>query len=270
RVEGNNFEIRRHVLQYDDVLNVQREIVYATRRKVLEGVDMRANILDFARKTIENYAEVYLPDTLPPDQWDYEGLLNALNPFLPVGFFFRPDDLRGLPKQEIVERFYNACVNFYEEKEQRLGEKWMREWERRVLLWAIDQKWMEHLADMDYLREHIHLRAYGQQDPLVEYRREAYEMFQAMLQRVREETLRWVFYTEPVAEETAATTGQVRVQVVTEESAGDGSGGTATRTRRATKQRPAKTSRKVGPNAPCPCGSGKKYKKCCMLKEQGS
>jgi preprotein translocase subunit SecA len=270
RVEGNNFEIRRHVLQYDDVLNIQREIVYATRRKILEGVDMRANILDFARKTIENYAEVYLPDTLPPDQWDYEGLLNTLNPFLPVGFFFRPEDLRGLPKHEIVERLYNACVNYYEEKEERLGEEWMREWERRVLLWVIDQKWMEQLADMDYLREHIHLRAYAQQDPLVEYRREAYEMFQAMLQRVREETLRWVFYAEPVVEEAAATQ-QVRVHVVSEVSGSDGgdSGdGTATRTRRATKQKPVKTARKVGPNDPCPCGSGKKYKKCCMLKER--
>ncbi|MCX7642526.1 MAG: SEC-C metal-binding domain-containing protein [Armatimonadetes bacterium] len=146
----------------------------------------------------------------------------------------------------------------------------MREWERRVLLWAIDQKWMEQLADMDYLREHIGLRGYAHQDPFVEYSREAYEMFQAMLQRVREETLRWVFYFEPVAEEAAASQ-QVRVHVVSEVSAGeggDGSGGTATRTRRATKQRPAKTSRKVGPNDPCPCGSGKKYKKCCMLKEQ--
>jgi len=270
RVEGHNFEIRRHVLQYDDVLNIQREIVYATRRKILEGVDMRANILDFARKTIENYAEIYLPDTLPPDQWDYEGLLNTLNPFLPVGFFFRPEDLRGFPKHEIVERLYNACVNYYEEKEERLGEEWMREWERRVLLWVIDQKWMEQLADMDYLREHIHLRAYAQQDPLVEYRREAYEMFQAMLQRVREETLRWVFYAEPVVEEAAATQ-QVRVHVVSEVSSGDGgdSGdGTAMRTRRATKQKPVKTARKVGPNDPCPCGSGKKYKKCCMLKER--
>ncbi len=270
RVEGHNFEIRRHVLQYDDVLNVQREIVYATRRKILEGVDMKANILDFVRKTIENYAEVYLPSTLPPDQWDYEGLLNALNPFLPVGFFFRPEDLQGLSQPAIVEKLYSACVNFYEEKEHRLGEEWLREWERRVLLWAIDQKWMEQLADMDYLREHIRLRAFAQQDPLVEYRREAYEMFQSMLQRIREETLRFVFYAEPAVEETVAAR-QARVQVLTE-GGGDGEsgdGGVATRTRRSTKRRPVKSATKVGPNDPCPCGSGKKYKKCCMLKERG-
>lgn len=271
RIEGHNFEIRRHVLQYDDVLNIQREIVYATRRKILEGVDMRANILDFVLKTIENHAEIYLPDTLPPDQWDYEGSLNTLTSFLPVGFFFRPEDLHGLSKQEIVNRLYNACLNFYEEKEQRLGEEVLRDWERRVLLWVIDRKWMEQLADMDYLREHIHLRAYAQQDPLVEYRREAYEMFQAMLQRVREETLRFVFYSEPVVEEAAATQ-QVRVQVVSEVGgegdSNEGGGGATVQTKRATKQKPVKTTRKVGPNDPCPCGSGKKYKKCCMLKER--
>lgn len=271
RVEGHNFEIRRHVLQYDDVLNIQREIVYATRRKILEGVDMRANILDFVRKTIENYAEIYLPNTLPPDQWDYEGLLNTLNSFLPVGLFFRPGDLHGLTAQEIVERLYSACVKYYEEKEERLGEEFMRALERRSLLWVIDQKWMEQLADMDYLREHIGLRGYAQQDPLVEYRREAYEMFQAMLQRVREETLRWVFYFEPVVEE-AVTPQRVRVRVVSEISGSgdeDESGsGTATKTKRATKQKPVKATKKVGPNDPCPCGSGKKYKKCCMLKER--
>lgn len=128
---------------------------------------------------------------------------------------------------------------------------------------------MEHLADMDYLREHIHLRAYAQQDPFVEYQREAYEMFQAMLQRIREETLRWVFFAEPEPMESAQ---QVQVQVVSEISAGEvgNASGDGARTRRASKQRPVRSGRKVGPNDPCPCGSGKKYKKCCMLKEQQS
>jgi preprotein translocase subunit SecA len=274
RVEGHNFEIRRQVLRYDDVMNIQREQIYASRRRILEGADMRANILDFVRKTLENYAEIYLPTTLSPDEWDYEGFLNTLSAFLPVALFYRPDDLRGMRRDEIIERLYETCVRYYEEKEARLAEQFgsdefLRDFERRVLLWAIDQKWMEHLADMDYLREHIHLRAYGQQDPFVEYQREAYEMFQAMLQRIREETLRWVFFAEPAPAEAAQ---QVRVQVVSEVSAGDGdnASGDGVRTRRASKQRPVRSSRKVGPNDPCPCGSGKKYKKCCMLKEQQS
>lgn len=262
RIEAHNFEIRRHVLRYDDVLNIQREVIYANRQKILEGADMRANILDFARRAIESYTELYLPDTVPPQEWDYGAFLNALGQCLPVPLFFTPEDLQGVPKPRLIERLYEACSRFYEEKEQRLGEEWMRDFERRVLLWTIDQKWMEHLENMDYLREHIGLRGYAQQDPLVEYQREAYEMFQQMIQSIREETLRWTFFYEPAEEEMAVQ--QVRVHVVTE---GEGDDGIQAR-QRSRKQHPVRIGKKVGRNDPCPCGSGKKYKKCCMLKEQ--
>ncbi len=261
RVEAQNFEARRHVLQYDDVLNIQREVIYANRRKILQGADMRANVLEFLQRTIQVYTDLHLPDNLSKEEWDYDGLVRSLAQILPIGAIFRPEDIFNQPKDKLQTIVYNGLVNYYDQKEQRLGSEFMRSLERWALLRVIDEKWRDHLADMDYLREHIHLRSMAQQDPLVEYRKEAYEMFQEMLQGIREETLRWVFFLEPVEEKEVRARAS-RVVIV------DRDGGNSQDERRPARTQPARSRRKVGRNDPCPCGSGKKYKKCCMLKEQ--
>ncbi|MCS7224059.1 MAG: SEC-C metal-binding domain-containing protein [Armatimonadetes bacterium] len=261
RVEAQNFEIRRHVLQYDDVLNIQREVIYANRRKILQGADMKANILEFLQKTIQTQVDLYLPDGVAKEEWDYDGLVKSLAEILPVGQIFRPEDILDQPKERLVSILTDGLTQYYEAKEQRLGSEFMRALERWALLRVIDEKWRDHLANMEYLREHIGLRGYAQRDPLVEYRKEAYEMFQEMLQSIRQETLRWTFFLEPVEErELAARSSRV---VLVEREDGDG-----VDSRKPQKTRPTRSAKKVGRNDPCPCGSGKKFKKCCMLKGQ--
>ncbi|MCR4397996.1 MAG: preprotein translocase subunit SecA [Firmicutes bacterium] len=248
KVEARNFEIRRNVLEYDNVMNRQREVIYAERRKVLAGENLSGMVFDMIGKVIDGWAETYCSERVHPDDWDVEGLLaQAEGLFLPKGSI-TAEELRLLAAGAIKSRLRSEAENAYRAKEQALGGETMRQLERAVVLRVVDQKWMDHLAAMDDLREGIGLRAYGQKDPLLEYQLEAHEMFEQMIQGIREDVVRLMFKIEVVrpAEPARRAAGPLRPV--------PGAGAPVTQVRR---------GKKIGRNDPCPCGSGKKYKKCC-------
>ncbi len=255
KVEGRNFSIRRSVLQFDDVMNRQRELIYSQRAKVLDGENLRGYIMDMLRDNITETANLYLSDETIHDSWNVAGLRDHY-----LGFFTEPgdleftaDELGGMEKKDIVDILYKKAVAKYEEKEQEIGPDRMREVERVVLLRNVDSKWMDHIDAMEELRKGIYLRSYAQRDPVVEYRIEGFDMFDEMVAAIREDTVKMLLTVrlrnpeeepkrEQVANPTTASHGDDTVK----------------------KQPVRKTAaQKVGRNDPCPCGSGKKYKKCC-------
>ena len=268
KVEMHNFDIRKYVLKYDDVLNYQREIIYDERRKILLGADMKANVLDMIRHCVRKAVQIYAPDRVRPEEWDIQGLYKAIVDLMPPLLErVRLEDLNIPDNKAIEELLYNAAVQAYEEKEAEFGPERMREVERYIMLRIIDMKWMNHLEDMDYLREGIHLRAYGQVDPVIAYQKEAGQMFEELLDSIREDVVYYLFRVQPEYE---AKPYRTPVRVVSQ-TAPDG--GTTTdeeaRPRRAkSAPRAARRRRKVGRNDPCPCGSGKKYKHCCWEKDR--
>ncbi len=270
KVEAHNFEIRKHTLRYDDVMNMQREIIYSDRRKVLEGADMRANVIEMLRAVIDSAVDYHLSEALPRESWNWDAFMQAMRQLIPIEEMVKLPELVNLSREEIKELIYRRALEFYERKEKIFGEEAMRDYERRVVLWAISTKWIDHLANMDYLRDHIHLRAYGQRDPFIEYQREAYEMFQQLLQSIREEVVRWAFYGQPEVQQRQTSVSELRERHDDVAAIAVGAAGAEETIESAGKrtdvQRPVKVQ-KVGRNDPCPCGSGKKYKKCCMLKE---
>ncbi|NLO89870.1 MAG: preprotein translocase subunit SecA [Clostridia bacterium] len=250
RVENRNFEIRKHVLEYDDVLNQQREVIYNQRREVLEGADLKENILDMIETLVDRTLEMFGSHSPYPEEWDLKSLLDYAGQLYLPQHNFTPEQLAKMTKEEIREVFLQYAFDYYERKEKELGSDIMRELERVITLRVVDQKWMDHLDAMDQLRQGIGLRAYGHQDPLVQYRLEGYQMFNDMIAAIQEDTVRYVFHVNLVREqENAASSRRVSdVRYVKEEAE--------------VKKEPVR-SKKVGRNEPCPCGSGKKYKKCC-------
>ena len=255
KIESRNFATRKHVLEYDDVLNTQRKTIYAQRLQVLEGKDVRENIMGMIDDTIARAVHAAIGEhaVIEPAMVDA-----ARRPF--IGVFLRPEDLTFTPEEcddLTADRLTNLLADraheVYEAKEAALGANIMRELERVVLLKNVDTKWMDHIDAMTELRNGIGLRAYGQHDPVIEYKREGFDMFDAMIDAIREDTVRMIFLAqvrtreEPQREQVAKETGT---------SGGDGS----------VSNRSVKVGKRVGPNDPCPCGSGKKYKKCCYLK----
>ncbi len=244
KVEGNNFAIRKHVLQYDDVMNKQREVIYGERRKVLEGEDLKEHILSMLKNIIEESVEVYTRQSKYPEEWDLIGLENHLgNIFLPKGEL-AIDDIKSLDKETLVDILYKIGKERYALKEEEIGEETFREIERIVLLQVVDSKWMDHIDAMDQLRQGIGLRAYGQEDPVRAYQNEGFDMFDEMNHSIQEETLRYLYHVK-----TPENMERKRVAKPT-----------------AVDKKPQQTvvkGRKIGRNEPCPCGSGKKYKRCC-------
>lgn len=268
RVEQYNFEIRKQLLEYDNVMNKQREIVYSQRRSILEGASLKDEILEEAGKTLDYLVNRYLPQNLSPQEWDIDGL----NENIRLKFGIKSNlKFESLNKEEIKQTLYKTILDNYEEREKAIGVDLMRHLERMVFLQIIDSKWKDHLYAMDNLREGIGLRAYGQRDPLVEYKREAFEMFQDMIASIKEESLETIFKIQPVKPEVFkgvfTSVSQeflhpefVRFQksleepVVTDFS--------PSREPKIATVLPQKSVPKVGRNDPCPCGSGKKFKKC--------
>jgi preprotein translocase subunit SecA len=257
-VEEHNFEIRKNVLKYDEVMNTQRKVIYGERRKILEGRDLKEEALDYVAAVVEKVASQYVSKEVYPEEWDLEGLVTALAAVYPTGL--SPDDLRDLASAEEVQaRILEDAWGAYDAKEAELGVdeqsgvSILRELERMVLLSIIDNMWREHLYEMDYLQEGIGLRAYGQRDPLVEYQREAYDMFQEMKDSIQEEFVRYIYRVELIRQDEPT---RPRPQRVTTRHGDDQGGGGGA----ATSAQPAGV--KIARNAPCPCGSGKKYKKC--------
>ncbi|ACX51617.1 preprotein translocase, SecA subunit [Ammonifex degensii KC4] len=243
RVEQRNFSLRKHVLEYDDVLNQQREIIYAQRRRVLLGENLREVIKGMIEEVVARAVATYCPEGVHPEEWDLNGLAEyAAQVFLPSGV--DPKELEGLRREALQDLLTSRALEFYERREAELGPETMRELERLLLLRLVDEKWMDHLDAMDRLREGIGLRAYGQRDPLVEYKLESYQMFQNMIAAIQEDTVRYLFRLK------VAPAVERRV-MVENRSEGD------------TPSRTVRREKKIGRNDPCPCGSGKKYKKCC-------
>ena len=253
KIETNNYGIRENLLKYDEVNNEQREIIYAERRKVLDGDNMRDVILRMVTDLVENAVDMAIPDELTAPSWDLQELNTLLLPVIPIKPVTLDDEQKkSMKKNELKHMLKESAIKLYEEKEAQFPQaEQMREIERVVLLKVIDNKWMSHIDDMDQLREGIGLQAYGQRDPVVEYKVNAYEMFDSMTAAIREETVRILMHIrveQRVEREPAAkVTGTNR-----DESAPV-----------APKRRAVQ---KVYPNDPCPCGSGKKYKQCCGRK----
>ena len=253
RVEGKNFQIRKHVLQYDDVMNQQREIIYGQRQTVLNGQSVKDSILKMLKDLIDEVVDRYTGSSEGADEWNLTGLLEYLETiYLPAGTVtFSREDLEYLTKDELKEQLYAAGLALYEKKEAEFTEEPMRELERVVLLRAVDSKWMDHIDDMDQLRNGINLRAYAQRDPVVEFKFEGYNMFEEMIAAIREDTIRHLFNMRLEAPpERKAQAEPVRAGLAGDE-----------------EKKPVKKTDKVGRNDLCPCGSGKKYKKCCGAEE---
>jgi preprotein translocase subunit SecA len=266
RVEQYHFDIRKHLLEYDDVMNVQRQTIYRERRKVLFGENLRESVLDLIEQEVRELVESYCPPNVPRDEWDLEGMLTELAQLAPVPevLALSANSLAGLSFQEIAETATSAVLRAYEAKEEAVGPDVMREIERIVLLSHIDRKWIDHLYAMDELREGIGLRAYGQVSPLVEYQKEAYEMFQQMMRSIRSDVVRDLLRVRIERELPRALRPVARVTAQAGPDAATAIGaGTVGSSEESRKPQPVVVGAKVGRNDPCPCGSGKKYKKCC-------
>ncbi|GAV22826.1 preprotein translocase subunit SecA [Carboxydothermus pertinax] len=251
RVENRNFEIRKHVLEYDNVMNQQRELIYQQRRRVLFGEDVLAFVHQMMEAVVERAVDTYCPDGVHPEEWDLKGLLEyAHNVFLP-NHQLTPADLAEIGKIALVNFFADKAKEYYKQREEELGGEQLRELERYVILRVVDEKWMDHLDAMDQLREGIGLRAYGQKDPLVEYKLESVDMFNNMIASIQEDVVRYLMRLQ-VAKQ--PQTRRVR-RVVENRYQEEG------------HKKPYRREQKIGRNDPCPCGSGKKYKKCCGRNE---
>ena len=255
KIEERNFGIRRDVLQYDDVMNRQREIIYSQRDKVLDGESVRDSIVGMIKESIGEAVKRYTSDDEAHENWNLEGLRDYYAGWLAKedDFRYTPQELEDAERDDITDMLYERAMKIYDEKEAQYGEEIMREMERVVLLKTVDRYWMDHIDNMDELRKGIHLRAYGQKDPVVLYRIEGFDMFDQMIASIREDTARLMLTVQVRTQEEPK---REQVAKVTSASAG-GDGSDKSRTVRKT------AAQKVGRNDPCPCGSGKKYKKCC-------
>ena len=250
-VEGRHFRSRKNVLEYDNVMNTQREIIYAQRQKVLDGEDLRENILSMLRSTVDSAVS----DAIAENGGVNEGTVATIATTL--GFCL-PGGLQVTGKEsELADAVYEAAEAAYAQKEARYGASVMRELERVIMLRVVDEYWMDHIDAMDDLKQGIGLRAYGQHDPVVAYKEEGFSMFETMVEAIREETVRRLFLVQLRAQQ------EVKREKVARET------GTGAANNAQVKQQPIRNKdKKVGPNDPCPCGSGKKYKKCCMQKDK--
>ena len=251
KIEANNFGIRKNLLEYDQVMNEQREIIYAERRRVLDGESMRDVIYKMITDRVENTVDTCISADQESEEWDLNELNQLLLPIIPLDQV-EPDDVKDIRANELKHRLKEQAVKKYEMKEAEFPEpEAVRELERVVLLKTIDRKWMDHIDDMDQLRQGIGLQAYGQRDPLVEYKMSGYDMFDNMIANIQEDTIRLLFHVrieqKVEREQVAKVTGTNRDESL----------------QKGPKKR---ESAKVYPNDPCPCGSGKKYKQCCGRK----
>ncbi len=262
RVELHNFSIRKHVLQYDDVLNNQRRLIYTMRRNILMGQeDTRELVLRFLHERVQEVIDEFAPRNMPPTEWDMEGLYRQLNSIFPLEFFTKPDEFRFTRYDALLDQVLDWAEQAYQMREEQLTPEVLRAMERHFLLSVITRRWIEHLASMDYLREGIGLRGYGQIDPLVAYKQESAKIFADTLASIRNDVLLYLFHAQVVPQQQR----QVRI------ASGDANpAGALARSnagiQRIDDQPTSASTGKVGRNDPCPCGSGKKYKKCCYPK----
>ena len=260
KIETNNYGIREQLLKYDEVNNDQREVIYAERAKVLEGENMRETILTMVGHVVERAVNRAIGEDVAAKDWDYQELNHLLLSVIPLAPVVYTEDKTGMSKQELLEQLTEQAIAFYEEKEKEFPTpEEMREVERVVLLRAIDAKWMNHIDDMEQLRQGIGLQAYGQRDPLVEYKMEAYNMFEEMIAGIEDDTVRLLCHLR-IERKDAIERSQTPVITGTNKDSS------------LTKAPVVNEQKKIMPNDPCPCGSGKKFKQCCgrkLFKQNG-
>jgi len=256
KVEGHNFDIRKHLLEYDDVMNQQREVIYKHRRQALQGDDLREDILEMINQQADDIGGRFADDRKVAEDWDWEGIKEAAARQFNLGLK-RPDatGLDGLNQDGLAQYIADAALEVYTVREQELGADLLRALERDVMLRSVDNLWKDHLLNMDHLKEGIGLRGYAQQNPLIVYKKEGFDMFSNMIARVREETVGILFRIQIAQPEELEAMRKPKEQKLVFSGSGDG----APRAKKPVQR----ASRKVGRNAPCPCGSGRKYKKCC-------
>ncbi|TAH59007.1 MAG: preprotein translocase subunit SecA, partial [Gottschalkiaceae bacterium] len=251
KVEGNNFGIRKRLLEYDQVMNEQREIIYGERRKVLEGDNLKDHILNMLKETLTKIVNSHSNGSDFIDEWDITGLKESLIKFIPINNLEITEEQKdSITVESFIELIYNKALDIYNNIEKQFDEpEMMREAERVILLRVIDRKWMDHIDNMDQMRQGVGLAAYGQRDPLVEYKFLGFDMFDEMIEDIQEETVRSLFSVRP-----ARKIERESVAKVTGTNRGESEN---------VKEPVRRTEKKIGRNDPCPCGSGKKYKNCC-------
>ncbi len=253
KVEDNNFDMRKHILEYDDVMNQQRKVIYEQRRQILAGMDLKDEVLGLAEELFEGVLAFYCPENAYPETWDITGLRDALA----AKFSYRliDTDPHTLSREELHDKLWGALKKSYEDKEQEVGRELMAHLEKVFMLQAVDQQWKDHLLAMDHLKEGIGLRGYGQKDPLIEYKKEGFDMFEEMKLRIVETTVENLFRVRAAKgqEEELERRQKRQLSQLNFIGAGDAA---------AAAPAPVHSEKKTGRNEPCPCGSGKKYKKC--------
>ena len=257
KVEAHNFDIRKQLLEYDDVMNKQREVIYEHRRAILTGGDLAEEIREMTTEVVDSLVDVYCPAEQYPEEWDFTGLTEALQAQfghdVTKGDHGAEADLKEMGRDALREELRERVLRAYQRKEQELGSDLLRYLEKMLLLQVIDHHWKDHLLGMDQLRDGIGLRGYGQKDPLIEYKREGFDMFAAMMDRIKADALERLFRIQAVRGEMPAATSQPQQPVRMTLNRG---------AEPAVPQTVHRQQEKVGRNDPCPCGSGKKYKKC--------
>ncbi len=253
KVEAHNFDMRKHVLEYDDVMNQQRKVIYEQRRQILSSENLREEVLGLAEELFGGVFGFYCPENAYPETWDLAGLREALA----AKFSFRPADLEQgtLSRDEFRDKLWQTIEASYSAKEQEIGSELMRRLEKIFMLQAVDHQWKDHLLAMDHLKEGVGLRGYGQKDPLIEYKKEGFEMFEEMKNRIVETTVESLFRVKAAKEEDREIERRQKRQMAQLSFVGGGEAAAAAR-------QPVHAGTKVGRNDPCPCGSGLKYKKC--------
>jgi len=250
RVEGNNFDSRKQLLQYDDVLRQQREIIYAQRNEVLTSENLRTIVEAMIKSSLERHVAAHTPDNEDQEKWDLQAILDYANGNLLQEGELELNDIRGKEGDEIVETIMEKVLRHYDEKEEKLTPEQMREFEKVIVLRAVDSKWIDHIDQMDQLRQGIHLRAYGQIDPLREYQSEGFAMFEQMVLSIEEDVAKYIMKAE--IRENLQREEVMKGQAVNPKEEGE----------KKPKKKPVMKKLDVGRNAPCFCGSGKKYKNC--------
>jgi preprotein translocase subunit SecA len=255
KVEGHNFDIRKQLLEYDDVMNQQREVIYKQRREALKGSDLKSSFMDMIHEKAKEIAHEFADESMLPEEWDLKGLNKTV--FKQFNFKFNSfdgDTLDTLTREKLSQLIYDSALKVYDEKEAIIGSDDFRHLERIVMLQTVDNLWKDHLFSMDHLKEGIGLRGYAQQNPLIVYKKEGFDMFQAMISRVKEEALGILFRIQISEPDKINDLRQPAKQDLVYSSGDD-----APQKKKSVKR----DAQKTGRNAPCPCGSGKKYKKCC-------
>ncbi|MDX1763709.1 MAG: preprotein translocase subunit SecA [bacterium] len=255
KVEAQNFNIRKQLLEYDNVMNQQREAIYSLRREILQGEDTKEMILEMVDDLLQRYLSTYLAEEKTGETWDLDGLGDFYHRIFNLGLPYEGGEISGMAFDELKEKLKTHIANTYYQKELDFGESFIRHVEQMVLLQSLDAQWKDHLLGMDALKEGIGLRGYGQRDPLLEYKKEGFNMFQDSLERIDENSITTLFHIQ-IERPEEVELARARQRQEMHLSHGQSGGG-------ATKAKTVVKGEKIGRNAPCPCGSGKKYKKCC-------